>query len=689
MSVNSYATDYNVKIGDFYYDLVDDYGTDHGYARLVHEPDFKNISYGYVNGEIVIPSSFIYDNVTYTVTEIGPKAFYNSENIKSVLIPNTITHIYERAFAGCLNLNNITIGEGVLRIERHCFLDCKNLKIINFNAINCDCCYSGINYNCFNGTSVEEIIIGDNVETVFENTFCNFKNIMTVVIENTNTNITEQAFQNCNRPNTVVINKFGKDTNELGIYNWLKTSSIENILIGDSVTSIPNKYFKGLTDLKNVSIGASVNFIGEMAFYGCENLKQISLPANLKSIGKYAFGECSFLENIKIPNTLSNLGAGAFYGCRRLTKIEIPESITSIEDRLFYKCLNLLDVTLPNTITTIGYDAFSFCQNLSDIIIPNSVITIGPMAFSDCIKLSKITIPNSVSWIREYAFYECRNVTMIIIPKSVKKIGGGAFRGISKDAKLIIEDISKWGEIEFEQEMQEGAYYAKYYSNPIATTNCFYTLRSEKPVEHLVINNETEVITINAFNDSRNLKTAYLRVNKIGDKSFANCRNLTDLCLDVNELSGYTFDNILSLRNIFALSDIPPIATNWTFSKDNYSSTTLCVPIGCKIAYEQATCWKNFSKIIESNFEYIDEIFAADYDYKDASVDLPIADDSDCNISIGHGCIDINTSETSFIQIYDIYGRQIHIGYGSVSLNVTSGIYIVKVGNSTQKVFVK
>ena len=47
----------------------------------------------YYSGSIVIPETVNYDNVTYSVTSIGAKAFYKCSGLTSITIPNSVTTI--------------------------------------------------------------------------------------------------------------------------------------------------------------------------------------------------------------------------------------------------------------------------------------------------------------------------------------------------------------------------------------------------------------------------------------------------------------------------------------------------------------------------------------------------------------------------------------------------------------------
>ncbi len=59
------------------------------------------------SGDIIIPSSIIYEDQTYPVTAIGYYAFMGCSDLTSVTIPYSVTTIEDGAFAGCSKLKNV------------------------------------------------------------------------------------------------------------------------------------------------------------------------------------------------------------------------------------------------------------------------------------------------------------------------------------------------------------------------------------------------------------------------------------------------------------------------------------------------------------------------------------------------------------------------------------------------------
>ena len=82
------------------------------------------------SGDIVIPETVKYGNVTYTVTGINDWCFFGCSSIYSVAIPNTITTIGEYAFMDCRRLVTIQLPNSITSIGRSAFVNCMAIKNI-------------------------------------------------------------------------------------------------------------------------------------------------------------------------------------------------------------------------------------------------------------------------------------------------------------------------------------------------------------------------------------------------------------------------------------------------------------------------------------------------------------------------------------------------------------------------------
>ena len=82
------------------------------------------------SGNIVIPASIKYNEVTYSVTSIGESAFYHCSGLTSIVIPNSVTSIGSKAFQYCSELTSVVIGNSVTSIGEYAFNGCSGLTSI-------------------------------------------------------------------------------------------------------------------------------------------------------------------------------------------------------------------------------------------------------------------------------------------------------------------------------------------------------------------------------------------------------------------------------------------------------------------------------------------------------------------------------------------------------------------------------
>jgi hypothetical protein len=77
-----------------------------------------------------VPKQVTYQSITFRVTEIGAKAFYQSKYITKVTIPNSVTALGSKAFAKMKSLKAVTIGTGGKQIGKQAFQKSEKLAKI-------------------------------------------------------------------------------------------------------------------------------------------------------------------------------------------------------------------------------------------------------------------------------------------------------------------------------------------------------------------------------------------------------------------------------------------------------------------------------------------------------------------------------------------------------------------------------
>lgn len=344
------------------------------------------------------------------LTKLPKQAFYESEFLSAIALPDALSDMGNRSFESCSNLTYIRLPKNFKNIGEYTFYGCKSLEEIELPEA-CLEIQKRAFYDC---STLRVVRMSSNVQTIGDKAFAYCQSLKDISLSMNLTHLGAGAFY-CSGLNNIT---FPRGVTKIYQGTFAYCDSLTSVHIPEGITEISVGIMEGE---RNDDTGA---------FDGCDNLREVSLPSTLKILGPYCFHSCNNLLNINIPSSVTKIGSCAFTNSG-ITELVIPSSVVEYEDPIF-GC-NLTNLTIPiqllpmyvssdttiENLTIYGegaiYDArqFQYCD-IKHVKIQTGCTYIGARAFNGS-KMSEITIPETVTVIDDAAFYNCKNLTNIYI----------------------------------------------------------------------------------------------------------------------------------------------------------------------------------------------------------------------------------------------------------------------------------
>jgi len=311
---------YDFEINGIYYNITS--VTDKT-IEVTCRPDENQNYYG----DIIIPSLVSYNNIDFTVTCIGERAFtyFGRDSLNSITIPASIREIKKEAFMvyqGRTNHLKVFITD----LSAWCKIDFAEDQ------------HSGLRTNpiasnsslFLNGVLVDNLIIPSDITEIKPRSFHCYDRLRSVKLHSNVQSVGESAFYRCKNLSTFDASE--SSLNYIGVYAF-RESSLENILLNEGLLKIDLFSFQYLDNLQYITLPSSILEIERSSFTGCKNLKEIVLPEKLSIVENSIFEGCTSLESVTIGDKVKSIEENAFEGCSSLSSVYckslVPPSVKS------------------------------------------------------------------------------------------------------------------------------------------------------------------------------------------------------------------------------------------------------------------------------------------------------------------------------------------------------------------------
>lgn len=449
----------------------------------------------------------------------------------------------------------------------------------------------------------------------------------------------------------VIVSSPGELENSLGD-DWDK---IDSIVVKGTINKADFKMLYKcslLGELKVINLGqASVegNKIPEYAlfypdiYFSYLPLERIILPENITEIEEYAFASMD-IKKINLPASLKKLSDGAFWYCWKLESdpLIIPEGVTVIPQMCFFGCNKIRNIVFPQSLKTIEDFSFYYTPALEELNLPEGLDSIGWGAFQGSFGLKEVVLPETALHLGNKVFDKCYGLRKIKLPQGIMKIPSDFLNDCFEMETIDIPDrVTTIGTDAFEG--CSGLSYVRFPKNlKIIESGAF----RQNNISEIVFPSTLELVGRFAFNESKMLEKVYCPAQRPPSAEFDDP--------NINEGSDHAHPFV------------------------SEKEMTLYVPVGTGDLYRNADGWKSFDHIVEiENFP--------------SSCGVTFA--TECKVSSSNREIRLNnpTGRSVNVRVYDMNGRMIRqesvMETGCFA--VSPGIYLVRVGNKTERVLVR
>ena len=340
----------------------------------------------------------------YTITEIGNKAFYGTQEVEKIILPDTVKSIGDSAFAGCKKLQSIEIPDSVSSMGKAVF---------------------------YNNISLSSLRIPASVEELTGGIFQDCQSLKEIIVD-------ERNMHYCSMDGVL----FDKSMETLISYPQGKTDAEYDVPEGVAVIGewsfvlcgryVMENYYVVNNGFQKIVLPKSLRTIEDSAFRYA-NLKEIQISYGITEISSYSFQDAN-IEKVTLPDSVASIEPYAFYSAD-IKEIILSNTLKTIREAAFAGNMGM-NTTLPASVQSIGYGAFWLNYGWSRLGAEESG------SFNNCYNGYIVCGWESIPQMEERAFYD--EVSLGVVPdspmKSYAEQNGIYYVYVNSDLKCVLRE---------------------------------------------------------------------------------------------------------------------------------------------------------------------------------------------------------------------------------------------------------
>lgn len=634
---------------------------------------------------------------------IGGCAFYGCAGLVSITIPESVTSISCCAFSGCTGLKELIIPNSETVVHNSAFFGCSNVEEV---SLGCDAdYYSSSNSFVASFTNLKRLNILSSAQSINFDHIAGIQEIelnieygpdpLLVIgyygpdnckimrinrdLDRYNSSYEFAKFEVFSKIRKIIIgNKVGcinipfnvcaklakidiEDGDDGLSLAELKNSKIDTAYIGRTLS---NASFAGVRSLKKVTVGDKAQMISGM-FADCDSLQSLTLPfagagtAQTTSNFGELFGTTQNSNMRAVTQFMEDGTNKTYYLPTGLEELVLTEGCEMIPYGGLYNCNMLKTLTLPTTLYMVGDKALYGCAKMTDIYCKGADPAVAYDSSFDGMRLTtcKLHVPYNTSerykmsagWEKFY-YVEEEAPLMVSVAKSIEN--AGVIYGIN--------EYQPGQTAEMEAVAHSGYTFEGWYENGVLLT--------------------TESKYVFTVVDSHNLVASFLPVLDENEVSITpGAGNVALSWSNVDGASFYVAEIFEDADMKTSIGNIELGADGQIMSRSSMITATIADLASESDYYYRVTAFSSDNAVLSQFIGFFSTISGI-YEVKV---------NNGMSYSILSGLLKIDGD--GYVLVADVKGNIIYNGNiaDGLTLNLTKGIYVLKINDSVDKIVVR